>query len=192
MTRRRLTPDEIALWQEVTGSVDRMHRRPTAPPRPLPKPTPVKPPPPRFDPFQVGQTARGAPPAHSLKLALPDRLAQAPLAMNPRIRTRMKRGKLPPEARIDLHGKRLESAKADLIRFILTSWSRGLRLVLVITGKGRSTPDDLGPIPRPRGLLRHQVPDWLRLPPLAQAVLQIETAHVSHGGEGAYYVYLRR
>jgi DNA-nicking Smr family endonuclease len=30
------------------------------------------------------------------------------------------------------------------------------------------------------------------MPPLAQAVLQIETAHVSHGGEGAYYVYLRR
>jgi DNA-nicking Smr family endonuclease len=105
----------------------------------------------------------------------------------------MKRGKLPPEARLDLHGKRLETAQTDLVRFILTAQARGLRLVLVITGKGRSAAaDDLGPIPRPRGLLRHQVPDWLRMPPLAQAVLQIETAHVSHGGEGAYYVYLRR
>ena len=36
MTRRRLTPDEIALWQEVAGSVDRLHRRAGAPPRPNP------------------------------------------------------------------------------------------------------------------------------------------------------------
>ena len=37
MTRRRLTPDEIALWQEVAGSVERMNRRPAAPPRPPPR-----------------------------------------------------------------------------------------------------------------------------------------------------------
>ncbi|MCZ4263335.1 Smr/MutS family protein, partial [Limimaricola sp. G21655-S1] len=39
---------------------------------------------------------------------------------------------------------------------------------------------------------RHQVPQWLALQPLAQAVLQVTPAHISHGGEGAYYVYLRR
>jgi len=73
----------------------------------------------------------------------------------------------------------------------LNAQSAGLRLVLVITGKGRPGADH-GPIPRPHGVLRHQVPQWLRLPPLGPAVLQVAEAHLKHGGSGAYYVYLRR
>jgi DNA-nicking Smr family endonuclease len=48
------------------------------------------------------------------------------------------------------------------------------------------------PIPRPIGALRHQVPHWLRLPPLSLAVQQVAEAHLKHGGSGAFYVYLRR
>ena len=66
-----------------------------------------------------------------------------------------------------------------------------MRLVLVITGKGKRR-DDTGPIPQRVGALRHQVPQWLRLPPLGPAVLQITEAHLKHGGSGAYYVYLRK
>ena len=63
--------------------------------------------------------------------------------------------------------------------------------MLVITGKGRGG-EDHGPIPRRQGVLRHQVPLWLRQPPLGSVVLQVAVAHLRHGGEGAYYVYLRR
>ncbi|MEC7257418.1 MAG: Smr/MutS family protein, partial [Pseudomonadota bacterium] len=52
--------------------------------------------------------------------------------------------------------------------------------------------EDTGPIPRVRGILRRQVPHWLTTPPLAQAVLDFTPAHIRHGGEGAFYVYLRR
>ena len=69
--------------------------------------------------------------------------------------------------------------------------SIGRRLVLVITGKGKDR-DDGGPIPTRHGILRHQVPQWLALPPLSQAILQVTPAHLKHGGHGAYYVYLRR
>jgi DNA-nicking Smr family endonuclease len=103
----------------------------------------------------------------------------------------MRRGKLKPEGKLDLHGMRVDTAHPALIRFILTAQSQGKRLVLVVTGKGKYR-DEPGPIPTPRGVLRHQVPQWLSLPPLAQAVLQVTPAHISHGGEGAYYVYLRR
>lgn len=103
----------------------------------------------------------------------------------------MKRGKLKPESRIDLHGMRLDQAHGALVRFVLSSQASGRRLVLVITGKGK-TREEPGPIPTPRGVLKHQVPQWLSLPPLAQAVLQVTPAHQRHGGEGAYYVYLRR
>ncbi|MFG6543173.1 Smr/MutS family protein, partial [Sulfitobacter sp. M22298] len=51
---------------------------------------------------------------------------------------------------------------------------------------------DGGPIPVRDGVLRHQVPQWLSMPPLSSLVLQVAQAHVSHGGGGAYYVYLRR
>jgi DNA-nicking Smr family endonuclease len=104
---------------------------------------------------------------------------------------RMIRGKLKPEARIDLHGMTVAEAHGALIRTILRAHGDGMRLVLVVTGKGRDR-DEGGPIPAPRGVLRHQVPQWLHQPPLVSAVLQVVEAHQRHGGGGAYYVYLRR
>ena len=64
-----------------------------------------------------------------------------------------------------------------------------------MTGKGQGPGkfrDDDGPIPTPRGVLRNQVPHWLQLAPLGALVLQVTDAHISHGGAGAYYVYLAR
>jgi DNA-nicking Smr family endonuclease len=139
----------------------------------------------------VGQAKVERPVRHDLKSPLADQLSSAPLQMDRKAFGRMKRGKLTPEGRIDLHGMTLDRAHPALIRFILSSQASGKRLVLVITGKGRAGSDD-GPIPTPKGILKHQVPHWLSIPPLAQAVLQISQAHLSHGGGGAYYVYLRK
>jgi DNA-nicking Smr family endonuclease len=120
-------------------------------------------------------------------------LARVPVRMDRRRHARMIRGKLDPEARIDLHGMTLAEAQPALAGFILSSRARGLRLVLVITGKGRTRPvDDLGPIPRRPGALKVEVPRWLRSGALASAVLEIREAHHRHGGTGAYYVYLRK
>jgi DNA-nicking Smr family endonuclease len=122
---------------------------------------------------------------------LPQSLTEAPLRMDAGTHARMQRGKLAPESRIDLHGLTLAEAHPDLVHFILNAHAAGLRLVLVITGKGKLR-DDHGPIPQRMGALRHQVPQWLRLPPLGPVVLQVTEAHLKHGGSGAYYVYLRR
>ena len=81
------------------------------------------------------------------------------------------------------------AAKGELAGFILSARSAGLRLVLVITGKGRG---DLGPLPTRSGALRHEVPHWLGMAPMAGAVMQVVPAHFRHGGGGAYYVWLRR
>jgi DNA-nicking Smr family endonuclease len=104
---------------------------------------------------------------------------------------RMSRGKLMPQARIDLHGMTLAEAQPELVHFILNAHAQAMRLVLVITGKGRKGQDD-GPIPQRMGVLRHQVPLWLARPPLGPVVLQVAEAHLRHGGAGALYVYLRR
>jgi DNA-nicking Smr family endonuclease len=58
--------------------------------------------------------------------------------------------------------------------------------LLVITGKGTRSAEE------ERGVLRRQVPLWLRSPQLRETVLGFETAGPAHGGEGAFYVRLRR
>ncbi|GAA6200688.1 Smr/MutS family protein [Aquicoccus sp. SU-CL01552] len=198
MARRKLSKDELELWHRVANQAERLHpARPEAvPPQPMAKSNPGKRPesaemPPEIPPFRLGQGARSTAARHDLKPSMVEHLSTAPVRMDRKAFTRMKRGKLKPEARLDLHGMRLDRAHPALIQFILSSQGTGRRLVLVITGKGKRSADP-GPIPTPRGVLRHQVPHWLSMPPLAQAVLQITPAHLSHGGEGAYYVYLRK
>jgi DNA-nicking Smr family endonuclease len=106
--------------------------------------------------------------------------------------TRMRRGKLPVEGRIDLHGMTLDQAHPALIEYILTANAMGKRLVLVITGKGTTKRNHDVFAHQGQGVLKRQVPLWLRMAPLSGAVLQVSEAHQSHGGSGAYYVYLRR
>lgn len=193
MTRRKLTEDEIDLWRKVARQTERLH--PDIPqsvhPSTLPKPKPKKPAKPRIETFELGQYAPKGRSAHSLKPSVADGLRAAPVQMDSKAFGRLKRGKLKPEGKLDLHGMRVDTAHPVLIRFILSAQASGKRLVLVVTGKGKDR-DEPGPIPTPRGVLRHQVPQWLNVPPLAQAVLQVAPAHISHGGDGAYYVYLRR
>ncbi len=191
--RRTLRPEEEELWRTVARTARPLHDHPIfhkagdpAPPVPPPL-TPAKP---RVSPFLLGEKAR-KPERHDLAPSLTQMLNAAPLQMDAKTHARMTRGKLMPEARIDLHGMTLAEAQPELIRFILDGQSAGLRLVLVITGKGRRG-DDTGPIPQRIGALRQQVPNWLRLSPLGPAVLQVTEAHLKHGGSGAYYVYLRR
>ncbi|MCG7623744.1 MULTISPECIES: Smr/MutS family protein [unclassified Epibacterium] len=198
MTRRKLTDDEIDLWQKVVKHAERLHADRdkkagdhAVPPAPKPKPKPQRAPNAALPHFEVGSQARDKAMGHDLKPSPGRKLATAPLRMDEKAYRRMKRGKLKPEGKLDLHGMRIDAAHGALTRFILTAQAADKRLVLVITGKGKDR-DVEGPMPVPRGVLRHQVPQWLTIPPLAQAVLQVTPAHLSHGGEGAYYVYLRR
>jgi len=113
------------------------------------------------------------------------------LRMDAKLHNKLKQGKLRPQAKLDLHGLNLAQAQPALTKFILTSYDKGFRLVLVITGKGRNTEDhDI--IPRRVGVLKTSVPNWLAIEPLYNKILQIAEAHVRHGGGGAYYVYLKK
>ncbi len=191
MTRRRrpLHPDERDLWARVAATArplhpDRPERPATVEAHPATKKASRG-----WPAFQVGEKARTHTAPYDLAPA--DPLATQPVRMDRRTFERMTRGKLAPEARIDLHGMTLAEAHSELVRFLLKAQATGVRLALVITGKGRER-DDRGPIPERTGLLRRQVPQWLRLPPLGSAVLQVAQASQRHGGAGAFYVYLRR
>jgi DNA-nicking Smr family endonuclease len=194
---RRLSPEDRELWERVKGSATPLHPGqpfPAPPPKaplaaPMAATAPAAPPRLPLSPFRVGQAADHRR-SDDLLPGLAESLARLPVRMDAGAFGKLKRGKLRPEARIDLHGMTLAEAHPALVSFLLGAHAAGKRLVLVITGKGR--PNDVdAPMPIRAGRLRHDVPRWLSLPPLGPIVLQIAPAHRRHGGEGALYVYLR-
>jgi DNA-nicking Smr family endonuclease len=103
-------------------------------------------------------------------------------------------GHLEIEARVDLHGLRQSEAHAALRAFLFRCQSRGLRFVLVITGKGKSASAPDSPYhnyENERGVLKRNVPRWLEEPDVRSIVVSYTTAAIQHGGEGAIYVHLR-
>lgn len=194
---KALSDDDKALWKKVAESTTRLrpakpvipteeHPQPSNPRQKQPKPIKVEHP-----KFRLGERAGTRATPHDLSPSIRDRVAAHPVAMDRKTFGKMKKGRISPEARIDLHGMTIAQAHPMLTRFILNAVDADRRLVLVITGKGKHK-DDGGPIPVRHGVLRHQVPHWLNTAPLRQHVLQITEAHLKHGGQGAYYVYLRR
>jgi DNA-nicking Smr family endonuclease len=95
---------------------------------------------------------------------------------------RLKRGRRPVEASLDLHGMTQAEAHRALAAFVAGSRAAGRRCVLVITGHGRLSG----------GVLKAAVPRWLDEQDLRRAVLAIAPARPQHGGAGALYVLLRR
>jgi DNA-nicking Smr family endonuclease len=111
------------------------------------------------------------------------------IGLDRRQKQRLVRGTETIDGRIDLHGKTQSEAHAALLGFLRRAQAQGARYVLVITGKGRTAgPGSSGE----HGILKRQVPMWLRLPEFRPHVLAVEDAHAAHGGEGALYVRVRK
>ncbi|HCW85751.1 MAG: Smr/MutS family protein [Planktotalea sp.] len=193
MSRRRVKPDELDLWNQVASTTERLAplRRSLivdAPLQEAPKKREAKP----IAPFSLGALPTSTREMRDVLPALSERLRSAPVKMDAKSYKTMQRGKLKPEGRIDLHGMTVAQAHPALISFIMTAQANGRRLVLVITGKGGKR-EELGAIaPQRMGALKRQVPIWLTMAPVSSAVLQVTESHIKHGGAGAYYVYLRR
>lgn len=100
------------------------------------------------------------------------------------VKRKLSRGHLALEARIDLHGLIQSEAHAILLDFLWRAHERGLRHVLVITGKGSSLGSE--------GALKRAVPLWFSKPEYRFLISSYETAARHHGGEGALYVRLSR
>lgn len=103
-------------------------------------------------------------------------------AIEPGRKGRLSRERDPIDARLDLHGLDQDRARSVLHGFLGRAHDQGFRAVLVITGKGV-----LGD-----GVLRRRLPDWLSDPLVRPMVAGFSHAHPRHGGEGAWYVALKR
>jgi DNA-nicking Smr family endonuclease len=180
---RWLSDEEIALWIEVAKTVVR-RRGATLPTLAAPRaPEPAAPPATAPPPPGAEASARRAEASRLPPLAPLDR----------RLKRALAHGRLEVDAALDLHGMTQSEAHHALRAFILGAQARGMRLAIVVTGKGaarlRPGVADFGDEP---GVLRRLVPHWLRAPDLRSAVLGFEEAGPAHGGAGALYVRLRR
>lgn len=86
---------------------------------------------------------------------------------------------------LDLHGMSRDVAHDEIARFVTVARRDGERCVLIITGRGKSSPNGIA-------VLRDALPRWLSRSPLRAHVLAFCTARAVDGGPGAFYVLLRR
>jgi DNA-nicking Smr family endonuclease len=178
--RRRLGPDDEALWTAVKRTVEPLRPEDRLPP-PRPPVAAAMPEPPADI---AAVTPQAPPPARP---AIP---SMHPLGR--RERQKVAKGRTPIDSRIDLHGLTQDEAHARLAGFLARAHAEGQKVVLVITGKGRQDGGPAGFGLSERGVLRRVVPIWLSLPAFRPYVLGFEEAHLAHGGGGALYVRIRR
>ena len=173
---RQLRQDETELWKGITRSIRPLRRAMSTLTNRVSPPEPVT----------TADTPTRVDPVHA-SVGEPGPKSTLPLArINRRTKQRLARGTEAIDARLDLHGLTQSEAHRALVRFLRHAQAEGLRFVLVITGKGR------GRAHGDSGVLRREVPRWLKLKEFRDYVLGYEAAHIGHGGEGALYVRLRK
>lgn len=174
---RGLSKDENELWEVVTRGIAPLKKRAkrTVASEANPADGPTIPAAPR--------KAVVVPQRASFK---PEPKKPPPLApLDRKTRQKIARGKREIGGRLDLHGYTQDQAHIALLRFLRDAQAKGTSVVLVITGKGASGDGN-------RGVLRRAVPIWLGLPEFREYVIGFDDAAISHGGQGAIYVRIRR
>ena len=104
--------------------------------------------------------------------------------VNPEVARRLHRGDFSIQDHIDLHGLRVDEAHENVDDFLNTSITAGKRAVLIIHGRGLSSPAE--------PILKSKVYRWLTTSPWHKWVIAFTSARLCDGGAGATYVLLRR
>jgi DNA-nicking Smr family endonuclease len=192
--RGQVSADEHALWARAVRDVKPLQPGPAAAADASLSETPPSAARPLIAPQAAPPTAAGP-----VRHERPRPVSPPLTGLDRRTRQRLARGQADFEARLDLHGMSVESARLQLARFLAESAAKGRRLVLVITGKGaapfaRHTLHGLSHFDTPErlGRLRRKLPEWLAEEDLRALVAGYQPAHPRHGGGGAFYVRLRR
>ncbi len=96
---------------------------------------------------------------------------------------RLHEGDFTIQAHIDLHGMNVERAEKEFVSFLKASYLSGKRAVLVVHGRGLSSPGE--------AILKNKVREWLSLSYWRKRVLAYASAQSHDGGAGATYVLFR-
>lgn len=185
---RAPSAEERALFRRAMADADPLARRETQTDDANADGTSDANPPVRSGP-PSGPTRGPAPPVAPLAPAVRRPAATALEAgtadgLDRRTMDRLRKGRLRPEARLDLHGMTADAASGALSGFLGSAQAAGKRCVLVITGKGSLKAGG--------GVIRRELPHWLNASGNRARVLGFAQAQPADGGAGAFYVLLRR
>jgi DNA-nicking Smr family endonuclease len=158
---RPVTPEEAELWAQVAA--EKRNAKARAPKKPPPAPKPAR-------------TTPSAP--------LPAPPPAQTLSLDSAIRSKIRKGGIALDATLDLHGHTRATAQGVLLRFITEAQARGLRTLLVITGKGKNSSES--------GVLGNWLERMAQQSPLNMHIRSCEQAAPPHGGSGAWYIRLRK
>jgi len=95
---------------------------------------------------------------------------------------------------IDLHGYTLDKANKVIEKFINESFLEKVSKIIVVTGKGLHSENDKDPyVSRKLGILKYSVPEFInKNKDLMRIISDIKEAKVEDGGQGAFYIYLKK
>jgi DNA-nicking Smr family endonuclease len=190
MSRKPTEVPDHALWEEVKRSIKPLGLKST-----------------RRAASRLGKPAEITTTQHIITYVAEQMVRRRPVNESPpplaqmdrRTAQRLSRGQIDPEARLDLHGEGVETARIKLLHFLSAERHQGSRIVLVISGKGaspyaRHTLHGTSHFhaPEREGRLRREVPLWLHEESFRLHVVGFQPAHPKHGGGGAFYVRLRK
>ncbi len=95
---------------------------------------------------------------------------------------RLKQGRYPIDAALNLHKKSVEVCRKEVFNFIEDCYKHDIRVALISFGKG-VTPDSLPCV------IKSYLARWL---PELPHVIAVSSAHKSHGGTSAVYALLKK
>ena len=95
---------------------------------------------------------------------------------------------------IDLHGYTLEEANKKIELFIINCYSEFVNKIIVITGKGIHSQNEQNPyVSKKLSILKYSVPEYIKNnKSLMKLIHNFEKANKDDGGDGAFYIYLKK
>ena len=111
------------------------------------------------------------------------------------LKKRIKNKSFHIDKKIDFHGKSLLESQEQFDNTIIESYNNGIRCLLFVTGKGLFKSKNYEESDKPKlyhGIIRSSFIEWVSSKKFSKYILSFEQASIEHGGDGAFYVYLRK
>ena len=94
---------------------------------------------------------------------------------------------------LDLHGLSLDEANFKVIKFIENSYKNGFKKLKIITGKGKRSNHLKNPyVSETLSILKNSVPEHIKNNSISKKITNIVQADEKNGGEGAFFIYLKK
>ena len=95
---------------------------------------------------------------------------------------------------IDLHGYTLDQANKTIEEFINQSFREEINKLIVVTGKGLHSQNDKDPyVSKNLSILKYSVPEFIENnKSLMNIISEIKDASIEDGGDGAFYIFLKK